>query len=125
MRQFLGHDQPVVADHGAARGPDTLLAIGRQGEFRDSGMPSVERPLSLAVADDKDPGSGHVGLVLGSGRTQLVYSITVLVCTMTKAKSLRGSTFSSDLVSHYALVRQLVCVWAWPRRPYVSTLGIR
>lgn len=59
MRQLLGHDQPVIPDHGPARGPDALLAIGRQWQLRDARVPAVERPLRLAVADDEDPGCGH------------------------------------------------------------------
>ncbi len=61
MRQLLGNNQPVIADHGPSRGPDPLLAVGRQRDVCSSRVAAVERPFCLAVADDKDTGRRHAG----------------------------------------------------------------
>lgn len=59
MGEFLGHDQPVVPNQRSARGLDSLLTVGRQGDVGDAGVLAAQRPLRLAVADDEDPWGGH------------------------------------------------------------------
>ena len=49
MRQILRHDQAVVAYQCLARGSDTFLTVGREGNVGDTGMSTVEGPFSLAL----------------------------------------------------------------------------
>jgi hypothetical protein len=59
VNELLGHDQPIVANKGAAGGTNALFAIGCEGDVGGSCMASVERPFGLAVADDKATRSRH------------------------------------------------------------------
>ncbi len=60
MSQLAGGNQAVIADEGFPRGQHALLAVGGQGNVGRAGVAAVERPLSLAVADDEDAGGRHV-----------------------------------------------------------------
>lgn len=61
MRQLPRDNQTVIAHKSPARGNDSLLSIGRQGNVAAAGMSAVEGPFSLSVADDEDAGSSHTG----------------------------------------------------------------
>ena len=59
MSQLLGNNQAVLADEGSAGGADASLAVGCQRYVRRPRVPAVERPLGLAMPDDKDSGRRH------------------------------------------------------------------
>lgn len=59
MSQLLGYNQSVLADKRLARGTDSFLASGRQGDITGAGMTAVEGPLGLTVADDENAGCSH------------------------------------------------------------------
>ena len=62
MGEVGGHDEPVAADEGVARGDDAPLAVSSQWYVRLAGVPAVQGPLGLAVADYEDAGrGGHLG----------------------------------------------------------------
>ena len=60
MRELFRDNKPVIADEGAAGGPDTLLAVGGEGDVGGAGVAAVEGPFGLAVADDEAARGGHV-----------------------------------------------------------------
>ena len=58
--ELLRHNEPVVADEGAARGADALLAVGGERDVAAAGVAAVEGPFRLAVADDEAAWGRHV-----------------------------------------------------------------
>lgn len=61
MRDSFGHNEAVTPNQSAAGGAHTLLAVGGERDIGAAGVPAVQRPLRLAVADDKGTGSRHGG----------------------------------------------------------------
>lgn len=62
MIQPLRRYQSIVAHERLARGSHSLLAICRERDVADAGVPAVEGPFGLAVADDEAAGNRHFRL---------------------------------------------------------------
>lgn len=56
---LLGSNKSVMANKSLSRSLDTLLTVGGEWNVGTAGMPTVEGPFRLAVADDEDAGCGH------------------------------------------------------------------
>jgi hypothetical protein len=59
VSETAGDNEAIVADHGLAGGPDSLLAVGRERNVGAAGVFSVQGPFGLAMADDEDAGRRH------------------------------------------------------------------
>jgi hypothetical protein len=62
MNQLTRHDQSIRANKGTPRSSHTLLAVRRQRDVARACVPSVQRPLCLAVPDDEAPWRRHGGI---------------------------------------------------------------
>lgn len=57
---FRRHDQAIVSNKSFPSCADTAFTVLGQREVGGAGVSAVQRPFSLAMADDENAGSGHV-----------------------------------------------------------------
>ena len=61
MCQVLWNDEAIGAYECLAGGADALLAVRCEWDVRDAGVTAIEGPFRLAMADDEDSWSCHLG----------------------------------------------------------------
>lgn len=61
MGKFARGNEAIVPNEGSPGGADPLLAIGSQSDIGAASVASVERPFSLAMADEEDTRCRHRG----------------------------------------------------------------
>lgn len=54
MSQLLGHNQPIRSNEGPSSGLYSLLSSLSEGYVGPPGVPPIERPFGLAMANEKD-----------------------------------------------------------------------
>lgn len=69
VSEITRHNQSIVTNECLARCAHALLAVGGKWDIRRACVAAIERPLRLAMADDKDARIGHLIFLPFSSRT--------------------------------------------------------